>query len=133
VGFVVFVGMIHFPQTEGRAANLDLISIYADPFIIYIYLASIPFFVALFQAFKLLGLIEKNKTFTKAAVKAARNIKYCAILLVCGIIGAVALVLLTSQEDNAGFVAIGIYVTFATIVVAAAASVFEKLLSTKKQ
>ncbi|KKQ07364.1 MAG: hypothetical protein US19_C0048G0011, partial [Candidatus Daviesbacteria bacterium GW2011_GWB1_36_5] len=24
-------GMIWFPQTEGRAANLDLISIYTDP------------------------------------------------------------------------------------------------------
>lgn len=30
-------GMLWFPQTEGRAANLDLISIYTDPFIIYIY------------------------------------------------------------------------------------------------
>jgi hypothetical protein len=37
------VGMIRFPQTEGRAVNLDLISIYADLFIIYAYIASIPF------------------------------------------------------------------------------------------
>jgi hypothetical protein len=28
-----------FPQTEGRAANLDIISIYRYPFIFYIYIA----------------------------------------------------------------------------------------------
>src|ERR687886_61316 len=56
-------GMIRFPQTEGRAANLDLISIYRDPFIIYLYIASIPFFVALYQAIKLLGFVENNSVF----------------------------------------------------------------------
>ena len=39
----VLAGLIRFPQTEGRAANLDLISIYTDPFIIYIYIASTSF------------------------------------------------------------------------------------------
>jgi hypothetical protein len=39
----VLAGLIWFPQTEGRAAHLDLISIYTDPFIIYIYIASTPF------------------------------------------------------------------------------------------
>ena len=57
----VLAGMIRFPQTEGRAANLDLISIYKDPLIIYTYMGSIPFFVALYQAFKLLGYVDNNK------------------------------------------------------------------------
>ena len=55
------VGIIWFPQTEGRAANLDLISIYADPLILYSFIASIPFFVGLYNAFKLLGFIDANK------------------------------------------------------------------------
>jgi hypothetical protein len=54
----VLAGMLRFPQTEGRAANLDLISIYRYPFIIYIYIGSIPFFVGLYQAFKLLNFID---------------------------------------------------------------------------
>jgi hypothetical protein len=45
----VLAAMIRFPQTERRAANLDLTSIYTDPLIIYAYIASIPFFVALFR------------------------------------------------------------------------------------
>ena len=55
------IWLIWFPQLEGRAANLDLISIYKDPLIIYAYIGSIPFFVALYQAFKLLGYIDGNK------------------------------------------------------------------------
>ena len=43
----VLAAMIRFPQAEGRAKNLDLISIYADPFIISIYIASTPFFIGL--------------------------------------------------------------------------------------
>jgi len=56
--------MIWFPQTVGRAKDLDLISIYSDPFIIYIYLASTPFFIGLYQTFKLLNLIDANKAFS---------------------------------------------------------------------
>src|SRR5438874_13580649 len=75
----VLAGMIRFPQLEGRATNLDLISIYTDPFIIYGYIASIPFFAALFQVSKLLGHVEKNTIFSQTAVRAVRTIKYCAI------------------------------------------------------
>src|SRR3712207_4328936 len=70
----VLAGMIRFPQTEGRATNLDLISIYTDPLIIYGYIASIPFFVALYQAFKLLGYVDNNSVFSQLAVKAVRKI-----------------------------------------------------------
>ena len=35
IGIATLTGMIRFPQTEGRAASFDLVSIYADPLIIY--------------------------------------------------------------------------------------------------
>src|SRR5919206_2092186 len=79
IAIVVLAGMIRFPQTEGRAANLDLISIYIDPLIIYGYIASIPFFVALYQAIKLLGFVDGNKVFSQSSVNAVKNIKYCAL------------------------------------------------------
>src|SRR5690349_13967861 len=82
ISFGVFAGLVWFPQTDGRAATLDLVSIYKDPFIIYIYVASIPFFVALFQTFKLLGYIDQNKIFSLAAVKAIEKVKYCALVIV---------------------------------------------------
>ena len=80
LGIVALIVMIRFPLTEGRAVNLDLFSIYADLFIIYGYLASISFFVALYQAFRLLGYIGQNKVFSLSSVQALRTIKYCAII-----------------------------------------------------
>jgi hypothetical protein len=106
IAFGALAGLVRFPQLEGRATNLDLISVYKDPFIIYLYIASIPFFVALFQAFKL-GYVDKNKIFSQAAVKAVRNIKYCATAIVAFIVAAEAY-LFTAQrgkDDIAGGVA----------------------------
>ena len=55
--------------------------------LIDLYVAAIPFYFALYQAFKLLSYIDKNKAFSELSVKALKNIKYCAITissLVCG-------------------------------------------------
>src|SRR5574339_784382 len=76
IGIVTLAGLIWFPQTEGRAANLDLFSIYKDPLIIYGFVASIPFFAALYHGFKLLRYVDKNKVFSQSAVRAVGTIKY---------------------------------------------------------
>jgi hypothetical protein len=124
-----FIWLIWFPQLEGRATNLDLVSIYADPFIIYGYVASIPFFVALYQAFRLLGYIEQDNVFSQTAVKALRIIKYCAIALIGFIAGGEAFIVLNANGDDfAGPVALGIFTTFVCIVIATAAAVFQGLL-----
>jgi hypothetical protein len=121
--------MIWFPQLEGRATNLDLISIYKDPLIIYTYIASIPFFVALYQAFKLLGYIDGNEVFSQSSVNAVKNIKYCAIIVSVSIVlGILYIRLSVVDDDPAGITALGIFTTFASIVVATAAAVFQKLL-----
>src|SRR6266496_3061460 len=78
VGIVALTILLWFPLTERRAANLDLFSIYFDPFILYGYAASIAFFVALYKAFKLLGYIGQNKVFSLNSVKTLKSIKYCA-------------------------------------------------------
>ncbi|MDO8558666.1 MAG: DUF2975 domain-containing protein [bacterium] len=130
IGMVALAVMIRFPLTEGRAVNLDLFSIYSDPFIVYGYLASIPFFIALYQAFKLLGYIGQNEVFSLSSVKALRTIKYCAIILSASIIMAVLYIMTSHNKDDdpAGFIAMGIVTTFISIVIATAAAVFEKLL-----
>ncbi len=130
VGIVALAVMIRFPLTEGRAVNLDLFSIYADPFIIYGYIASIPFFIALYQAFKLLRYIGQDKVFSLSSVKALRTIKYCAIIVSVSIVlaGLYIRVFHANGDDPAGFLAMCIVTTFVSIVVATAAAVFEKTL-----
>ena len=130
IGIVALAVMIRFPMTEGRAANLGLFSIYSDPFILYGYLASIPFFVALYQAFKLLGYIGQNKVFSSNSVKALRTVKYCAIIQSILIVMAALYIRIfhAKDDDPAGFIAMCIVTTFISIVIATAAAVFEKLL-----
>jgi hypothetical protein len=125
----VLAGLLWFPQTEGRATNLDLISIYKDPFIIYIYIGSIPFFVGLYQAFKLLNYIDRNKAFSQGAVNTLKRIKFASLSL----IGFIALALFYIRffahgDDPAGPTALGIIVSFTVAVIATAAAVFQKLL-----
>lgn len=130
IGIVALAGLIRFPLTEGRAAHLDLLSIYLDPVIVYMFVASIPFFVALYQAFKLLGFIGQNKVFSLSSVKTLRIIKYCASAIAGFIVVGIVVLVIThhGEDDPAGPVALGIFTTFTSIVVATAAAVFEKLL-----
>lgn len=125
----VLGALIWFPQTEGRATNLDLLSIYSDSFIIYVYIASIPFFAGLFQAIKLLGFIEKNKIFSNTAIHTVRSIKYYAIAMICFIFAAMGWIRLASDgEDPAGAIAVGLILTLMSIIITTSAGVFQKVL-----
>lgn len=131
IGIGVLALMLWEPHLEGRNANATLFQIYFnDPFLAYAYTASIAFFIALYQAFKVLGYVRQNKTFSQATVKAFRMIKYCAISLVCFIVGAEAyfFVAVRGKDDIAGGVAMGLFMIFTSVVIATAAAVFEKTL-----
>ena len=130
IGIVALVIIIRLPLTEGRAVNLDVLSIYSDPFILYGYAASIAFFIALYKSFKLLGYIGQNKVFSSSSVKALKSIKYCAIVLSILIVLAGLYIKLfhNKEDDPAGFLTICIVTTFVCIVLATAAAIFEKLL-----
>jgi hypothetical protein len=130
IGIVALAVMIRFPLTEGAAVNKDLFSIYFNPFIMYGYIASIPFFFALYQGFKLLRYIGQNKVFSVSSVKTLRTIKYCAIILSASIVMAALYIRIfhDKNDDPAGFIAMCIVTTFISIVIATAAAVFERLL-----
>jgi di/tricarboxylate transporter len=131
IGIGVLALMLWEPHLEGRNAHATLFEIYfKDPFLAYAYLASTAFFVALFQAFALLGSIGRNEGFSPNSLRALRTIKYCAIALVAMIGGAVAYLFLVvrGKDDIAGGVAMGILLIFVSIVVGTVAAVFERRL-----
>jgi hypothetical protein len=129
IAAIVLVALIRFPQTEGRAAHLDLLSIYADPLIIYGYIASIPFFAVLYQAFKLLGYIDKNKAFSELSVVTLKRIKYYALALAVMVFGGLLYIRTMVQgDDPAGVTMVGFVIIFASFVVATFAAVLQKLL-----
>jgi hypothetical protein len=131
IGIVALALMLWEPHLEGRNAHATVYEIYFnDPFLAYAYTASIAFFVALFQAFKLLGYIGKNEVFSLESVKALRTIKYCAISLVVTIAGALGYIFIAvrGKDDIAGGVAMGLVLISVSVVIATAAAVFERLL-----
>ena len=117
------------PHFEGRNAHATLFAIYfKDPFLAYAYVSSIPFFVGLYHAFKVLGYAGRNKEFSPSAVRSVRTIKYCAIALVGFVAGAEVFIISSDSDDHAGGVVIGVLIAFASIVVATAMSVLERAL-----
>ena len=134
IGIVALFLLIRFPQLEGVNVNNDLFTIYfKDPFLAYVYIGSIAFFVAIYQTFKLLGNIANDTLYSEGSIKALRNIKYCAMTIVGFIIGAEAYIIINmaGSDDIAGGVAMGVFITFGSIVVAVAADVFRKILEGK--
>ena len=134
IGIGALALMLWEPHLEGRNVHATNFEMYfKDPFLAYAYTASIAFFVALYQAFKLLGYIGRNEVFSQRSVKALRTIKYCAMALVAFILGAEGYLIIVQrrvEEDIAGGVMMGLVMIFISVVVATAAAVFERLLQT---
>jgi len=121
--------MLWEPRIEGRNAHATLFEIYfKDPFLAYAYIASIPFFVALYQAFKVMGYVRHNQTFSQTTVKALRTIKYCAIAIIGFVAVSVIFLMFGDKDDRPAGVFMRILITFASIVVATTAAMFERIL-----
>ena len=121
--------MLWEPHIEGRNVHATPFEIYfKDPFLAYAYIASIPFFVALYQAFKVLGYVGQNMTFSQVTVKALRTIKHCAIAIIGFVAVGEIFIMLNTSDDRAGGVFMGILITFGSIVIATAAAMFERIL-----
>lgn len=132
IGFGALALLLWEPHLEGRNAHATLFQVYFnDPFLVYVYTGSIAFFVALYQAFKLLGYVARDEVFSQRSVKALRTIKYCALTLVAFLLGAEAYFSIVQRgkgEDIAGGVMMGLFLIFISVVIATAAAVFEKTL-----
>jgi len=121
--------MLWEPHIEGRNVHATLFEIYfKDPFLAYAYIASIPFFMALYQAFKVLEYVKQNKTFSQATVKALRAIKYCAIAIIGFVAVSIIFIIFADKDDRPAGVFMRILITFVSIVIATSAAVFERIL-----
>ena len=129
IGIGALALLLWEPHIEGRNKHATVFEIYfKDPFLAYAYVASIPFFVGLYHAFKMLGYAGRNKAFSPSAVRSLRTIKYCAIALVGFVAVGEVFIMLGHSDDRAGGVFMGILITFASIVVATAMAILERAL-----
>ena len=129
IGIGALALLLYEPQIEGRNAHATEFEIYfKDPFLAYAYFGSIPFFVALYQAFKVLAYIRQNKAFSPATVKALRTIKYCAIAIIGFVAVSVIFIIFADKDDRPAGLFMRILIGFPSIVVATAAAMFERIL-----
>jgi Protein of unknown function (DUF2975) len=94
-----------------------------------LYAAAIPFYFALYQAFKLLSYIDKNKAFSELSVRALKNIKFCAISIsILYVVGMPLFYLIAEKDDAPGIILIGMVIIFASMVIAVFSAVLQRLL-----
>lgn len=81
-GVVLFFSSFMVAEVHSRwAVDSPELAGWRYPIIAVIIFVVCTFLVALMQIWKLLGLIDKNKAFTKASVKTMRTVKYCGFIM----------------------------------------------------
>ncbi len=117
------------PHLEGVNAHATLFEMYfTDPFLAIAYVGSVPFFIALYQAFRILRAAAHGAALSSGTAHALRIIRYCALTIICFVAVEEVFILLTVSDDRAGGVFMGILVTFGSIIIAATAVVLEGIV-----
>ena len=129
IGLGALAFLLIEPRFEGRNAHATFFAIYfQDAFLAYMFVAAIPFFMGLYHAFRVLGFAGRNQEFTPSAVRSVRTVKYCAIALIVFVMGGEIIIVSNESDDHAGGVMMGMFIMFASFVVASAMAVLERAL-----
>jgi len=128
-GLGVFVFMLWEPHLEGRNAHATPFEIYfADPFLAYAYVASIPFFAVLYRTFEWLGYAGRNDLFSPAAFQALTTIKHCGMSLIVFVVGGQLIILLQESDDRAGGVMMGLLALLVSVMITAMSTISESIV-----
>lgn len=93
------------------------------------YLAAIPFYMALFQAFRLLRYIDGNAAFSNRSVVALKKIKLHALTITgLYVLNLPFFYIFAEIDDAPGVVIVGMAFVFAPLVIAVFAALLEMLL-----
>jgi hypothetical protein len=128
IGLGALAFMLWEPHVEGVNAHATLFQMYFNSFVAYAFVGSTPFFVALYHAFKVLGYVRLNQTFSQATVRSVRIIKYCSLALIGFVAVSVIFMIGGDREDRPAGLFMRLLVAFPSIVVATVAAMGERIL-----
>lgn len=129
IGVGALALMLWEPHLEGRNRHATAFQVYfQDPMLAYMYVGSIPFFMALYHGFKLLGFIAQGQVFSPAAVRALRIIKLCALATIGFVVVSVLFMGFADPDDRPPGVVMRLVVLLPSIVIAVAAGTFQRIL-----
>ena len=129
-GLAVLVFLLWEPNVEGRNAHATLFEVYfEDAFLACWYAASIFFFVALYQVFKLLG-DAGGQGFSARSLSALQTLRYSTFGIIAFVLASEVylIVVVRGHDDIAGGVAVGTFVSLCSTAAAIAAVLFERRL-----
>ncbi|WP_243385162.1 DUF2975 domain-containing protein [Bacillus kexueae] len=97
------------------------------PVLMGIYVTALPFFFALYQAFKILKYIEEGRAFLELSVQALNYIIVSAIAIsILYVFGAI--ILISQSALHPGIAIMGILIVLTSFVIAAFTAILQKLL-----
>ena len=130
IGLAVLGFLLWEPHLEGRNAQATVFEIYfKDPFLAYVYVGSVPFFIAIYRGFRLFGEAGAAEAFSSRSVAALRSIQRCALVLLGFIAGAFGIILLFGdREDRPAGVFMALLATLAVSGMALVAAFFARRL-----
>jgi len=131
-GVAVLAFLLWEPQVEGVNKNRTNFEIYfKDPLLALVYVGSIPFFTALYQAIRALAYVGRDQVFSQEVVKSLRIIRYCALAIIGFVVLAELLIVSSGHldDENPGVpIFMGLLVSIPSMVVATVAAMFERIL-----
>jgi hypothetical protein len=121
-GLILFLCVVLFSAfTDPRNAEFKLL-------VSGLYLAALPFFYALYQAWILLDLIKANKAFSPVAVRALGTVSKCAAFIAVVILSISPFFFdIAQREDAPGVFGICLMITFMSLVISVFTGVLQKL------
>lgn len=126
---VLVLGVVGVPWLANHPVN-PTYAYMLYPMVIILYISAVPFFVALYQALRLLSYIDHNEAFSEVSVKALNKIKYCAITISALYMAMIPFTFFVADKDDApGLILFGTVPIFASMVIAIFAAVLQKLLN----
>ena len=125
---VLALGIYGLLYLANNTANADYSYILYSAVSI-MYLSVIPYFLTLYQAFRLLIYIDQNEAFSNISVIALKKIKYYALVISGLYVIMMPFVFLAADKDDApGLIIVGMVPIFASLVIAVFAAVLKRLL-----
>ncbi len=102
---------------------------YSIPSAVGLYAAAVPFLVALIMGWRLLNLIDMNKTFSMAAMRTLGAIKYAAVSMSILLAANLPLIYAVADDEDApGLILIGAAIIGTPFVIGVFAALMRRLL-----
>ncbi|MBP6005835.1 DUF2975 domain-containing protein [Candidatus Saccharibacteria bacterium] len=129
VGIVTIIILIWEPQVEGVNQTATNFEIYLqDPFLALVYLGSIPFFVSIYQAYRLLDYVKQGRVLSTKSLDVLRIIKRCFQIIIGTIILLEMIILISPSDDHTGGVMIGIMISIVSLIIISLAIILSSII-----